>query len=69
MATLSGDGVDHRRAMTGVPPVHDHIGAVPGQLFSGGSADARSCPGDQRGQALEVSLLAHVVSFPVLGPA
>jgi hypothetical protein len=41
IAALGGDGVDHRRAVAGIPSVHDDISAVPGQLLGGGPADAR----------------------------
>src|SRR5450755_1708746 len=52
---------------TAVPPgfaaVHDDLGAVPGQLLGGRPSDSRRRPGDQRAQALEVTVVVHVLSF------
>jgi len=48
--------------------VHDHLGAAPGQLFGRCLADARGRAGDQRAQALEVSLFVHVMSFRLVTP-
>ena len=45
-------------APAGVAPVHDDLGAVPGQLPGRGLADAGGRAGDQRAQAFEVSLVS-----------
>jgi hypothetical protein len=69
VAALGGDGVDHRRAVGGVPPVHDQIRAAAGQFLGCGPADARGCTGDQCGQALEVVLFAHDGCHPRIAVA
>jgi hypothetical protein len=43
--------------------VDDDFGAMPGELFGRGLADARSGPGNQGTDALEVSLSIHRLSF------
>ena len=55
--------VDHRRAAGGVPAVHDHLGALPAERFGRCPADARTGPGNQRTDALKVTLLIHLLSF------
>ena len=50
-------------AAAGVPPVHDNLGAVPTQFFGRCLADARSGPGNEGADALEVSLFVHLLSL------
>jgi hypothetical protein len=44
-----------------VPAVHDHLGAVAAEFFGRCPADARSGPGNQRTEALKVTLLIHLL--------
>jgi hypothetical protein len=63
LAAGRGDRVDHRGAAIDVPPVHDDLGAVPGELSGCCPADARGGPGNQGTETLEVSLVVHLSSF------
>jgi hypothetical protein len=45
--------------------VHDDLGAMPAEFFGRRPADARSGPGDQGADAVEVSLFVHLLSFRI----
>jgi hypothetical protein len=62
-AAARGDGIDHRRASGGMATVHDDLRALAGELLRGRLANAGRGARDQGGQALEVLLSVHDVSF------
>jgi hypothetical protein len=59
LAALGGDRIDYRGATVVVPSVHDDLGAVPAEFFGRCPADARSGPGNQGNDVLEVPLFVH----------
>ena len=59
LAALRRDRVGHRLAAATVPAVDDDLGAMPAEHFGCCLANARSGPGHQGTDALEVSLPVH----------
>src|SRR5450755_1837255 len=61
LAAVGVDGAGYRCA-AGFAAVHDDLGAVTGQSLGGRPSESSRRPGDQRAQALQVTVVVHVLS-------